>query len=59
MPIPGEKLVWPLSTEDESADLSFNEAKRIIGRKSSDFEQLLGYRGQDEMIHRDDLVLES
>ena len=30
MPIPGEKLVWPLSTEDESADLSFNEAKRII-----------------------------
>lgn len=34
------------------------DARRIIGRKSGDFETLLGYRGRDEMIHRDDLVLE-
>ena len=28
-----------------------------MGRKSSEIEQLLGFRGRDEMIHRDDLVL--
>jgi glutamate 5-kinase len=33
------------------------EAQRLKGRKSGDFEALLGYRGPDEMIHRDDLVL--
>ena len=33
------------------------EARRILGRHSEDFEQLLGYRGRDEMIHRDNLVL--
>jgi glutamate 5-kinase len=30
---------------------------RIIGRRSSEIEQLLGFRGRDEIIHRDDLVL--
>lgn len=40
------------------AAYSAEDAKRIIGRKSGDFEELLGYRGPDEMIHRDDLVLE-
>jgi len=34
-----------------------DEARRLLGRKSAEFEQLLGYRGPDEMIHRDDLVL--
>lgn len=34
------------------------EARRIIGRKSSEIEEILGYRGRDEMIHRDDLVME-
>jgi glutamate 5-kinase len=34
-----------------------DEAQRLRGRKSGDFEELLGYRGPDEMIHRDDLVL--
>jgi glutamate 5-kinase len=34
-----------------------DEAQRLRGRKSGDFEGLLGYRGPDEMIHRDDLVL--
>lgn len=33
------------------------DARRIIGRKSCDIESLLGYRGRDEMIHRDDLVM--
>ena len=32
-------------------------AHKIIGHKSDDIEKLLGYRGRDEMIHRDDLVL--
>ncbi len=33
------------------------DARRIIGRKSGDIEAVLGFRGRDEMIHRDDLVL--
>ncbi len=33
------------------------DAARILGRRSSEIEQLLGFRGRDEMIHRDDLVL--
>jgi glutamate 5-kinase len=34
------------------------EAARIIGRRSADIEALLGYAGRDELIHRDDLVLQ-
>jgi len=33
------------------------DARRIKGHKSREIEALLGYRGRDEMIHRDDLVL--
>ena len=33
------------------------DARRILGHKSREIERLLGYRGRDEMIHRDDLVL--
>ncbi|MEE9544235.1 MAG: glutamate 5-kinase [Rhodospirillales bacterium] len=33
------------------------DARRIMGHKSGEIESLLGYRGRDEMIHRDDLVL--
>ncbi len=33
------------------------EARRIQGRRSEDIESLLGYRGRDEIIHRDNLVL--
>ena len=33
------------------------DSRRIAGRRSSDIEKLLGYRGRDEMIHRDDLVV--
>jgi glutamate 5-kinase len=38
---------------------SAEDARRIIGRKSGEFETLLGYSGRDEIIHRDDLVLEN
>jgi glutamate 5-kinase len=33
------------------------DAARIMGRKSSEIAEILGFRGRDEMIHRDDLVL--
>jgi len=33
------------------------DAARILGRRSGEIEALLGYRGRDEMIHRDDLVM--
>lgn len=36
---------------------STDDALRIIGHKSGEIAALLGYRGRDEMIHRDDLVL--
>jgi glutamate 5-kinase len=35
-----------------SADIS-----RIAGHKSGEIEDILGYRGRDEIIHRDDLVV--
>ena len=37
---------------------SNEDAARIIGHKSREIEALLGYRGRDEIIHRDDLVLD-
>jgi glutamate 5-kinase len=33
------------------------DVARIRGRRSADIEQLLGFRGRDEMIHRDDLAI--
>src|SRR5262249_34550367 len=33
------------------------DATRIMGRKSSEIEALLGFSGRAEMIHRDDLVI--
>ncbi len=33
------------------------EARRIQGRHSEEIGELLGYRGREEMIHRDNLVL--
>ena len=33
------------------------DAAIIAGHRSEDFETLLGFRGRDEVIHRDDLVL--
>ena len=36
---------------------SDTDAARIMGRKTSEIAEILGFRGRDEMIHRDDLVL--
>jgi len=35
----------------------YDDARLLVGRKSSDIEAILGYRGRSEMIHRDDMVL--
>ncbi|MFT5083461.1 MAG: glutamate 5-kinase [Lentisphaeria bacterium] len=34
-----------------------DDARRIMGKTSSEFERLLGYKDFDELIHRDNLVL--
>ncbi len=34
------------------------EAVRILGRRSAEIAPLLGYAGRDELVHRDDLVLQ-
>ncbi len=36
---------------------SDSDAARIIGRRSAEIEKVLGFRGRDEIVHRDDLVL--
>jgi len=36
---------------------SVEDAERIAGKRSAEIEAILGYRGRDEMIHRDDLAL--
>jgi len=33
------------------------DAALILGRKTSEIEEALGFRGRDEMVHRDDLVM--
>jgi len=39
------------------AAYSDNDATRIMGRRSSEIEAILGFRGREELIHRDDLVI--
>ena len=39
------------------ANYSSSEARLIARRPSSDFERLLGFTGEPELIHRDNLVL--
>ncbi|MBV9555315.1 MAG: glutamate 5-kinase, partial [Alphaproteobacteria bacterium] len=34
-----------------------SDIQRIAGHKSGEIAAILGYRGRDEIIHRDDLVL--
>ncbi|QDH16261.1 glutamate 5-kinase [Swingsia samuiensis] len=41
------------------ASYSSEESLKIIGHKSIEMEQILGYRGRDALIHRDDLTLDS
>ena len=36
---------------------SAEDARRIMGHRSEEIEAILGWRGRDELIHRDDLVL--
>jgi glutamate 5-kinase len=36
---------------------SSSDAQAIAGHRSGEIEAILGYRGRDEMIHRDDLVV--
>ena len=38
---------------------SATEVEKIMGQKSSEIAELLGYCGEDELIHRDNLVLSS
>ncbi|MFT8243565.1 glutamate 5-kinase [Roseomonas sp. BN140053] len=55
----------PLSVRDETGreiarGLSAYDAEaaaRIAGRRSEEIEAILGWRGRDELVHRDDLVL--
>ncbi|MBF0168259.1 MAG: glutamate 5-kinase [Alphaproteobacteria bacterium] len=35
-----------------------DEARRIAGHQSGEIESILGYCGKDELVHRDDMVLE-
>jgi glutamate 5-kinase len=36
---------------------SSDDIRRIAGHKSSEIADILGYRGRDEIVHRDDLVM--
>ncbi len=47
----GERLGQGLSAYDAA------DAARLAGHRSDEFEALLGWRGADELIHRDDLVM--
>jgi glutamate 5-kinase len=40
------------------AAYSAADSRAIQGRKSTEIEAILGFRGRDELIHRDDLVME-
>ena len=37
---------------------STTDAVKIMGRKSAEIEQILGFKGRDTLIHRDDMMLE-
>jgi len=52
-------IVGPDGTEVARGLCAYSDgdAARIIGRKSMEIEQVLGFRGRDEIVHRDDLVL--
>jgi glutamate 5-kinase len=47
----GQELARGLSAYDAE------DARRIAGHRSEEIEALLGWRGRDEIVHRDDLVL--
>ena len=37
---------------------SSDDAAKIIGKRSSEIEEILGYRGRDEIVHRDDMAVD-
>lgn len=39
------------------AEYSSEESTKLVGCKSSEIESVIGYRGRDVMVHRDELVL--
>jgi glutamate 5-kinase len=47
----GREVARGLSAYDAAS------ARRIAGRRSDEIEAILGWRGRDEMVHRDDLVV--
>jgi glutamate 5-kinase len=47
----GRELARGLSAYDAEA------ARQIAGRRSAEIEDILGWRGRDEVVHRDDLVV--
>lgn len=52
-------VLAPNGTEVARGIVTYSDADatRILGRRSSEIEALLGFRGRTEMIHRDDLVI--
>ena len=48
----GQKIGMGFSAYDVS------EAKQIIGKNSSEISEILGYAGRNELVHRNDMVLE-
>jgi glutamate 5-kinase len=52
-------VLGPDGTEVARGIIAYSDADatRIMGRKSSEIEALIGFRVRDEMIHRDDLVI--
>ncbi|MGH1376847.1 MAG: glutamate 5-kinase [Alphaproteobacteria bacterium] len=49
----GHKIAMGLSAYNAE------DARRIIGKNSADIHEILGYTGRNELIHRNDMVLES
>jgi glutamate 5-kinase len=52
-------VVGPDGTEFARGICAYSDrdAARIAGRRSTEIQSLLGFRGRDEMIHRDDLAI--
>jgi glutamate 5-kinase len=52
-------IIGPDGTEVARGICAYSDADaaRIIGRRSAEIEKVLGFRGRDEIVHRDDLVL--
>src|SRR5271166_165205 len=53
------RIVGPDGAEVARGICAYSDADavRIMGRKSAEIEKVLGFRGRDEIVHRDDMVL--